>query len=96
MPRYDFECSCGLKEERTISIIHRDDPQLCPMCQSPMKRLFPLLGDKRVQVFEAGWWENIDTNPVYVESRKHLRQLCKEKGLTSHYLENSGIPLNHK
>ena len=29
----------------------------------------------------VGWWDNIDTQPVYIESKDHLRHECDKRGL---------------
>lgn len=29
----------------------------------------------------TGWWENITTEPVYIEDKKHLKQVCDKHGV---------------
>ena len=96
MPLYDYKCACGYTEEKVVPWKESSLSPPCPVCDGDMQKQFPIPGGKGIQVFEEGFWEHIDINPTYVRSRRHLAELCKEKGLTSHYLENSGIPLKEK
>ena len=93
MPLYDFRCECGNTEEVAKTIATRDEYEPCRRCRLPMKRLFPFLGQARVQVFEAQYFEHLGTEPVWVNSRRDLKRKCDEKGVTSVHLANSGIPL---
>jgi putative FmdB family regulatory protein len=78
MPNYDYQCSsCGKVEER---FAHMDDTMLLCSCGQMMTRLFspPKAFHFDIQPY---WEENIGPEPVYVESRKHLNQLCRERGI---------------
>ena len=32
--------------------------------------------------FREGFYENLDHNPIYIQSKNHLRNVLKEKGLS--------------
>lgn len=40
-----------------------------------------------LHIWKPYWEENICHQPVLVESKKHLKQLCKEHGLDAHRLD---------
>ena len=39
MPLYEFECSCGFKDEYVASWMQRDVRRLCPKCGRAMQRV---------------------------------------------------------
>ncbi len=40
-----------------------------------------------VHIFQAGWYEHIDSKPIYIKSRQQLREETRSRGLTSDYAE---------
>jgi putative FmdB family regulatory protein len=51
MPRYDFSCTSGHRQEFLLPEAGRDIPQRCPACSLPMRRLLSLfsIGKEHVQ-----------------------------------------------
>ena len=46
-----------------------------------------------------GWYEHIDTNPVYIDSKAHLKRECEKRGLVARALakhKSQGKGLEHK
>jgi len=39
MPCYEYQCECGVRFEKTTKADKRNDPQPCPACESPAKRV---------------------------------------------------------
>ena len=39
----------------------------------------------------AGWYEHIDTKPIYIESRKQLYNECAKRGLVAKTLMSGGV-----
>ena len=79
MPAYDCECQmCHTRQEIVRTIAERDNTPEC--CGLPMRRLvtinFHVHGD-----LEPYLDENLGHDPVWVKSKKHREQLCKERGL---------------
>jgi hypothetical protein len=33
-----------------------------------------------------GWWDHIDREPIYIESKEHLRRECEKRGLMARAL----------
>jgi putative FmdB family regulatory protein len=78
MPRYDFTCSA---HGRVEDLIARWDEyeKPCPECGQPMTRLLPIPNiAPDIQPFLD---ENLGHEPVYVKSRRHHKQLLKDRGL---------------
>ena len=78
MPRYDFTCSM---HGRVDDLIARSDEysKPCPECGQAMTRLLPI--PAIIPDYEPWIDENLGHNPVYVTSRRHHKQLLKERGL---------------
>jgi len=90
MPLYDLECKdCGLVEERILKYSERD-MQYCKVCGAPLHvvwhkghRFIPFVP----RLFNGFPGEH--NRDVLVESKKQLKQLCKEHDCTSVYLADS-------
>lgn len=85
MPLYDFACdSCGVIEERLLKIDY--DEQKCLKCDGPMRRWFGR-NQPTYHRFREGWYEHIAEEPIYIRSKKQLKEECRQRGLTSIYAE---------
>lgn len=83
MPLYDIQCyECGYIEERLLSV---EEVPLCDSCSLPLH--FKFGAEANFHPFREGMYEHIDLEPIYIKSRKQLRQECQKRGLTSHYVE---------
>ena len=75
MPNYTYECECGKSFDDIRSIASRAH-SLCPSCGKEATiticRTAPA-----VHGFKLGYFEHIEREPVYVKSKKHLRELCE-------------------
>jgi len=83
MPLYDYKCSgC----HSVFETIQKMDAILipCEACGGPAKRQ---IGVGRYHPFPEGWADNMDTKPVYIKSKKHLREECNKRGLQSKILD---------
>lgn len=82
MPLYDFRCkTCGLVWE---DLIAADAPDPSCQCGGLSERLISL---PTPILFREGWYNDIDTEPMYISSKKQLRDECRKRGLTSIYAE---------
>lgn len=87
MPLYDMRCTgCGLEEERLVRFSERDK-QVCRRCEAPMRVIFRGSAG-RYHPFPEGWWEHLDTKPIYIRNKRQLREECRRRGLSSQYLED--------
>lgn len=56
----------------------------CPKCGQETKRLVSLPSPV---LFREGWYEHIDRHPIYISSKKQLKNETRKRGLTSIYAE---------
>lgn len=84
MPIYTVQCpSCNIKYDALVSVEDRHNI-LCNECNETVEIV---LTAPKVHTFPAGYWDNLDINPVYIDSKKQLKEECDKRGLASHYLE---------
>lgn len=82
MPLYDFKCDeCTHIFERLCKYEDRDDMK-CPTCGMSAS---PLISRSQPILFKEGWYEHIDKKPLYITSKKQLKDECTKRGLTSIY-----------
>jgi len=80
MPLYDVKCeTCGATEERFIPLKDFNLKIKCN-CGNNMTRL---MSPPHKDWFRPHWNENFDLKPIYVESKSHYKQLCKQYGVYS-------------
>lgn len=83
MPLYDYKCTvCDHEFEEFRHVEDRLD-MTCPKCQSIAKQLISRTKD---DWFRPHWNEHITHEPVYVESKRHYKELCKKHGVTARCL----------
>lgn len=83
---YDYKCEkceevfedvrMGIKDLTSEEI----NNGVCPICGSEAKRIFTI-GTLGISVFHPYLDTNMDSEPIYVESREHKKQLLKERDL---------------
>ena len=82
MPEYCYKChKCGKELEEIHSVKDRYN-QLCPDCKVKMEIM---IQPTTFQIFEPYWHPNLTSKPVWVESKKHLKELDKKYNMTSYY-----------
>lgn len=85
MPLYDTKCTiCGHEEERLVKY---DEAVRCGKCGAPSIRL--VNQPNKVINFKPRWFEHFGPKPIFVESKKQLKMLCKEHECRSRYLEDA-------
>lgn len=79
MPLYDFRCvSCGRIDEH---IAKYGEEMVCA-CGAPMERLVTAA---KYRSFREGWWEHLDAEPIYIRSKRQLKEECTKRGFHSEY-----------
>ena len=53
--------------------------QYCPVCIK--EQHYPDVPNINTGEWVKGYYEHIDTDPIYIESKQHLIQECKKRGL---------------
>ena len=77
MPRYDYACPCGRTTEAWNSIKrrHANAPQCCG------KRMRITVGEgPAVHVFKPMWAENLDSEPIYITSKRQYKEEATRRG----------------
>ncbi len=87
MPLYDYEClRCGEAFEAFRRIEEREYA-LCPKCGFIAEQVLKQAKRDFTHRIE-GWWRDISPEgPVYVRSKRHLKELCKRHGVYAKCLD---------
>lgn len=73
MPRYDYQCEkCGRKWEATRFISERDEETCCG------KNATRLITMGVIDIWKPMWYNDICEEPLYIESKKQLREECRK------------------
>lgn len=84
MPLYDFQCSeCDYTFEG-FSKIEELRTVLCPICKGSTRIL---ITGSTFHAFPSGWWEHIAQKPLYVSSKRQLKEECDKHGVYAKYLD---------
>lgn len=83
VPKYDQHCLVCEWSAEILAAPGEMPP--CPDCGGATERYYPIGGTRRMVLgdeFVGGKWiENLDTTPVYVESRSQLKREMAKRGL---------------
>lgn len=86
MPNYDMKCNkCGKEFEAFAHIEDRNDIKC--RCGGSTKILIKTLKHIAIHIWIPYLEENIKHQPVMVESKQHLKKLCKENDVVAHRLD---------
>jgi len=89
VPLYDYECSdCHNVFEKVSKIVDRHSAS-CSSCGGPARLLISQGRGPGASIFREGWYNDIDTEPIYCRTPQELRDACDKHNARSHYLENS-------
>ncbi len=83
MPIYCYTCPSCLMDGAIIYEIYKPlskfaELELCPNCESQMSLTIPRA--QATHIFKADYWD-IDVNPVWIESKKQLKEECQKRDL---------------
>jgi len=86
MPTYKYHCQNCDSVFTELKDIEERNNATCPECGSDeVKMQFGT--HNRGFKLEPQWFEHLDTEPVYIKSKKHLREECKKRGVRAKALE---------
>ena len=81
MPLYKYKCECGVELEEFNSIDDRHN-QKCPECENDMQIVIqPIVS----HIFKPFYHPNLGPKPVYIKSKKHLKEESDKRNFTSYY-----------
>lgn len=79
MPTYSARCkTCEHTQDYYEKIANHSKTPPCEKCNGVMEQIVVL---SNVQVFEPYWDHHMASQPVYVESKKHKKELMKKNGV---------------
>ena len=82
MPTYSYRCKkCGEELDEFHKVDDRYN-QECPECGNKMQIVIKPLP---FHIFEPFWHPNLDKKPVWIKSKKHLKEESDKRGMTSYY-----------
>lgn len=88
MPVYPYRClECQHKDDLVLTYEESQKPRTCPKCGKQFVKDWSRF-TSGIEIFKPQWFEHIDINPIFIESRRQLHEECKKRGLTSVYLES--------
>ena len=81
MPRYDFACrSCGIEFEANVPVAERDNVA-CPRCGAVLGVVRRAVYPVAVHLWKPQFFEHIDVKPIWIESKRQLKEECAKRGL---------------
>lgn len=83
MPIFDLRCTSCQKRKRDVVLSPTQDIPACGKCGGVQEKVW----DKPPAMYEfkAGYYEHIDVNPIYIGSKRQLREECEKRGQYSEY-----------
>jgi putative FmdB family regulatory protein len=77
MPLYQLRCkSCQHDFTELLKVEERNQAK-CPVCGSSTE--LRIGGTAKGFVWKPMWMEHLDTKPVWIESKKQLREECRKR-----------------
>ncbi len=77
MPLYTYKCSskeCNNVFEEFNTMPERATAR-CPICNSDALQH---ISAPAVHIFQASWWPDIASEPIYIESKRELKAACEK------------------
>lgn len=91
---YDYECACGIVEERFVHTFDQADDEVCK-CGEKMNRL--IAGNAKVDVWDNSYIEEIDPEKkIRVRSLRHAKEIARSQGLSVNQDVLSPFDLVHR
>ena len=88
MPLYPYFCPNCNHEWEAVHKMEERLEERCPICGDKARIHFGRLKPSP-HFFPEGWWEDLDVEPIYISSKRQLKEECKKRGLQSRYLLDS-------
>ena len=86
MPKHKCgKCGGEIDSLRHHYIYDRDSQKVIEICDDCMNGIEAESDSSHVRIFEPFWHPNLTTKPVWVKSKKHLKELDRKYNMTSYY-----------
>lgn len=87
MPLFDIQCKGCKKISQNVVLGSSEPVPPCSECNGEQEKVWLPGGCPLGAPFRAGYYPNIDIEPVYCGSKRQLREECAKRGLFSEYAE---------
>lgn len=87
MPLYLYKCSVCKEEFEELRPVEGRYHAQCPVCKSEDCKLLVPKGVNSGFELKPQYFEHLDTKPVFIESKAHLREECKKRGVWAKCLD---------
>jgi putative FmdB family regulatory protein len=95
MPLYVYKCNkCAERRELYRRVEDRDVLVLCE-CGATMLRDYAQ-EHPPVHCWKPGWWEDLDTHPIWIESKQQLFEECEKRGLLPYGIDRTPKPVERR
>lgn len=79
MPIYTYYCkNCRKRVERFLPMSKYENKQMCEKCRGVMERR---ISKTFVEIFRPFWCEDLDVKPIWIESKKQLKEEANKRNL---------------
>ena len=87
MPLYDFKCLEGHIKEviMTLEVHDEKKPVVCKSFGKEMKQVYTL--GANIRIFKAEFYDHIGPQPIFIESKRQLKEECERHGVYSKQVE---------
>ena len=82
MPLYHYRCPQCKNEIEELHSVEDRYKQKCPKCKNDMQIVISAVVS---HIFEPFYHPNLDSKPVWIKSKKHLKEESDKRGMTSFY-----------
>lgn len=81
MPLYEYSCSPCNEIWSELRPVDERNGATCKKCGGLGSMVFSASDVKPKYSWVRGWWDNIDTNPIFIEDKDHLLRECGKRNL---------------
>lgn len=78
MPLYDYQCEACSHEFEAFNSMANRRRQRCEKCDG---RAVIVIRAAAVHLFQPDWYEDITHKPLWIETKRQLREECKKHGV---------------
>ncbi len=92
MPRHSFKCETHGLFDFTQPLNMVRELEECPVCHILSRKTFETFSSEKgggIRVFQPRWFEHISPEPIFINSKKELKEVCEREGKYSQYVEDS-------
>jgi len=78
VPLYEYECNSCERRWEAIAPVEERYSSPCPSCGHKPPTILIGGNKQQTKLFPEGWFRDIAYDPIYITSRRQLREECKK------------------